>query len=208
MTLHMVSSLTMATTHQWQFFDADIPNVIAPYCASPLRNVSIQAKTAISPLYLEMNDKELLLLEVSDEFLNNLSLAEPTNRVNIFNTTLSIVAMLNYIKSLTGFPLISKPIVAQFHKLLEILSCILQWGDDFIIEMKLVVSLLWKLAQEGHSSSVLSNSELLAQLVSLTGLPSLEAITSCVLWKLNDGELQGNFQWLIINKYETMKLKQ
>ena len=176
----MVSSLTMATTHQWQFFDADIPNVIAPYCASPLRNVSIQAKTAISPLYLEMNDKELLL-EVSDEFLSNLSLAEPTNRVNKFNTTLSIVAILNYIKSLTGFPLTSNPIAAQFHKLLEILSCILQGGDDFIIEMKLVVSLLWKLAQEGHSSSVLSNSELLAQLVSLTGLPSLEAITSCVL---------------------------
>ena len=193
MTLHMVSSLTMATTHHWQFFDADLPNVIAPYCASPLRNVLIQAKMAISPLFVEMNDKELVAPEVSDELLSNLSLAEPTNRVDIFNTSLSIVAILKYIKSLTEMPLTSKPIIAQFAKLLEIFSCILQWGGDFITEMKLVVSLLWKLAQEGHSSSVFSHSELLAQLVSLTGLPSLEGITSCLLWKLNDGELQGNF---------------
>ena len=194
MTLHMVNSLTMATTHHWQFFDADLPNVIAPYCASPLRNISIQAKMAISRLCVEMNRKELLLLEVSDELLSNLSLEEPTNRVDIFNTSLSIIGILNYIKLLTEMPLTLKPIIAQFPKVLQILSCILQWGGDYITEMKLVVSLLWKLAQEGHSSSVFSHSELLAQLVSLTGLSSLEAITSCVLWKLNDDELQGNFQ--------------
>lgn len=173
--------------------DADFPDIVMPYLCSSLANIALAAKVALAPLSLKLEDDTIGLLRAPKIIVSELKSSLGVT-VEILNLPLSQANILWFIKSLLCHDDSASSIISSLPDLLDSISSVIQQGIDFQLEKKAAIDLLWKLVLTGHSSSIICHPDLIAQLVSLTGLQendSLQRMASCVLWKLNDGDEQG-----------------
>lgn len=173
--------------------DAEFPDIVMPYLCSSLANITLAAKVALAPLSLKLEDDAASLLKAPETIVSELKSSLGVT-VEILNLPLSQANILWFIKSLLCHDDSASSIISALPDFLDSISSVIQQGIDFQLEKRAAIDLLWKLVLIGHSSSIVCHPDLIAQLVSLTGLQendTLQRMASCVLWKLNDGDEQG-----------------
>lgn len=173
--------------------DTDFPDIVMPYLRSSMANIALAAKVALAPLSLKLDNDNICLIKVPDtilgEFKSSLDIT-----VEILNLSLSQANLLWLVKLLLCHDDSASSIISTLPDLLDGISFVIQQELDFVLEKKAAIDLLWKIVLMGHSSSIVSHPDLIAQLVSLTGLQendTLQRMAFCVIWKLEDGDEQG-----------------
>ena len=198
-TLNVVMGLSRARKFYWMFIEAKLPEAIVPYCDSPLQNVSIAAKMAMTPLVDMLSSEVVQHFCMTESMMSTLKEMEITNYMmsKEFGSSCALLNLLVYISSLlsndiTASMTTSNPDSAV--PLFRIISAALQLSEHHIPELEAAIFAVWKFVLANTPKTLISDQEqLVAQLLNITGSPieELHSFTSCVLWRFEDGALEG-----------------
>lgn len=187
----------MDSRYYWQFMEESIPETIASYSDSPLTGVAIAAKVSISSLACILEPKlmeqisvtELMVDKLNEIQISDFNILVPKEFQNLLNILMYISSLMN--SSVIISSLTSKPKLLSV--ILRIMSSTFQLSNDYELEKEVALSLAFKLALQ-NKSVFGDQEETMAQILSLSGSQSsnLQAMASCVLWKLSDEVITGN----------------